>query len=172
MKRFRIAVIVFIFLAGIGLGSISLLGRLSQEQLRSAEGMKRFVNGQPPRTPNPTYLNVNWTPANGAGTNAVQVASSSTNYQDGTYTGQRAYAFYGYVQVRATVQNGRLQNVRVLEHPNHNGTSRYINSVAIPYLVQEAINVQDARVNLISGATLTSRAFVQSLDTALQKAGA
>jgi uncharacterized protein with FMN-binding domain len=100
--------------------------------------------------------------------NATKVSYGMT---DGTYTGQREYAYYGYVRVQAIVQNGKVQQVRVLEHPNDNGTSRYINSIAMPYLVQEAVQAQNSNVSLISGATLSSEAFVKSLTTALSQAG-
>jgi uncharacterized protein with FMN-binding domain len=90
----------------------------------------------------------------------------------GQFVGSREYAFYGYVKVRAIVQDGRLTDVVVLEFPSHAGRSRYISGVALPYLVEEALSVQNARVDFISGATLTSEAFSRSLDAALKKAGA
>lgn len=89
----------------------------------------------------------------------------------GEFTGTRENAFYGYVEVVAVVKNGKLADVRIVESPNHAGRSKYISSVALPWLVQEAVQVQTARVNLISGATMTSQAFTRSLDAALRKAG-
>ena len=109
------------------------------------------------------------TPSSGAAAN-VPMTQASYQTKSGTFTGGREYAYYGYVQVQAVVQNGQLQKVNVLEHPNDNGTSRYINSVAMPYLVQEAVQAQSSRVSLISGATLSSEAFVKSLSSALSKA--
>lgn len=90
----------------------------------------------------------------------------------GQFAGSREYAFYGYVKVRAIVKDGRLTDVVILEFPSHAGRSRYISGVALPYLVEEALSVQSARVDFISGATLTSEAFSRSLDAALRKAGA
>ncbi len=98
------------------------------------------------------------------------VQASYGNMSDGNYVGAREYAYYGYVQVAVVVQNGQIANVKVLEHPNDNGTSRYINSIAMPYLVQEAVQAQSQNINLISGATLSSMAFVKSLGTAISKA--
>jgi uncharacterized protein with FMN-binding domain len=91
---------------------------------------------------------------------------------DGTYTGRREYAYYGWMRVRAIVSGGRLRDVRILEYPSDNGTSRYINSVALPYLIQEAVQMQSSRVDLVSGATFTSDAFTKSLADALRRAGA
>lgn len=93
-------------------------------------------------------------------------------YADGSYTGSVADAFYGNVQVKAVVQNGRLANVVFLQYPNDRQTSLYISQQAMPYLTQEAIQAQSAQVDGVSGATDTSRAFVQSLSVALAKAKA
>jgi uncharacterized protein with FMN-binding domain len=91
---------------------------------------------------------------------------------DGTYEGRREYAYYGYVKVQAVVTNGKLSDVRLYEYPNDNGRSHYINSVALPYLIQEAVDAQSWKVDLISGATFTSEAFTKSLQAALSRAGA
>ena len=91
-------------------------------------------------------------------------------YKDGTYTGSSANAYYGNVQVRAVVQDGKLANVTFLDYPQTHQTSVYINSQAMPYLTREAIQAQSANVNVVSGATLTSQAFMQSLASALAQA--
>ncbi len=105
---------------------------------------------------------------------AVLVSSSATQVglKTGTFTGRREYAYYGYVRVRATVQNGALADVKVLEYPSDNGTSQYINGIALPYLIQEVVSANTWKVDLISGATFTSVAFLRSLQAALQQAGA
>lgn len=96
--------------------------------------------------------------------------TSSSGYKDGTYTGNPADAFYGIIQVQATISNGKITNVQFLQYPNDRGTSIYINSQADPMLAQEAIQTQSANVDIISGATDSSQAFVQSLLSALDKA--
>ena len=93
-------------------------------------------------------------------------------YADGAYTGIAANAFYGYVQVKALVQNGKLADVQFLQYPNDRSTSRFINSQAMPLLTQEAIQAQSANVDGVSGASDTSAAFQQSLASALSKAKA
>lgn len=91
-------------------------------------------------------------------------------YRNGSYTGSAADAYYGTVQVRATIQGGRLSNVEFLQYPNDRGTSIYINGIAMPQLTQEAIAAQSAQVDGVSGATATSQAFIQSLASALAQA--
>lgn len=96
--------------------------------------------------------------------------SAGSGYKDGTYTGPSVYVNWGYVQVQATVQSGQLSNVQVVQYPNERRTSVRINSFAVPELQQEAIQAQSANVDIITGATLTSEGFQQSLQSALDQA--
>ncbi|TGS13851.1 FMN-binding protein [Mesorhizobium sp. M2E.F.Ca.ET.209.01.1.1] len=91
-------------------------------------------------------------------------------YADGVYTGPAADAYYGIIQIQALVQGGRLTALKVLKYPNDRRTSVSINRQALPMLRDEAISAQSADVDIISGATLTSKAFIQSLGGALKKA--
>jgi len=91
-------------------------------------------------------------------------------YKDGTYTGSPADAFYGTVQVKAVIAGGKITDIQFLQYPNDRGHSVEINTYATPILRSEAIQAQNARVNVVSGATQTSQAFVQSLSAALQQA--
>lgn len=113
-------------------------------------------------TPVPTS-----TPSSGSSTAATPVAGS---YKDGQYTGSIADAYYGNVQVKATVSGGKLTDVTFLEYPNDRSTSVRINTQAMPYLRQEAISAQSASVDGVSGATYTSQAFAESLSSALSGA--
>ena len=91
-------------------------------------------------------------------------------YKNGTYTGSVADAFYGNIQVQVQISGGRITDVVFLQYPSDRGTSIEINSQAMPYLRQEAIQAQSANVNIVSGATDSSLAFRQSLQTALNQA--
>ena len=58
-------------------------------------------------------------------------------------------------------------------YPDHTDRSIFINQQAIPWLTQEVLKAQfNSNINLISGATDTSYAFVQSLQSAILKAKA
>ncbi len=100
-----------------------------------------------------------------------QVAAKKNASHDGVYLGAAYDAYWGNVQVQATIRNGRLVSVDVPQFPDHRNTSRAINRQALPYLQQEVIKAQSTRVNLISGATLTSEAYLRSLKSALKQAG-
>jgi uncharacterized protein with FMN-binding domain len=91
-------------------------------------------------------------------------------YLDGQYAGKPFDAYYGLVQIQANIANGKLESIDVLQWPKDRRTSRYINSNALPMLQQEVIAAQSAKVDLVSGATLTSEAFLRSLNSALAQA--
>jgi uncharacterized protein with FMN-binding domain len=96
--------------------------------------------------------------------------NSNQTYRDGQYTGQTADAYYGTIQVKAVIQNGKLSDVQFLNYPQDRNRSIRINQAAMPILKQEAIQAQSAQVQIVSGATDTSQAFQQSLDSALTQA--
>src|SRR5438270_9576354 len=102
--------------------------------------------------------------------NATQTPGSL--YKDGSYTGSVADAQWGVVQVKAVIQNGKITNVQFLQYPNDRNRSIEINSIADPQLSSEAIQAQSANVNIVTGATDSSDAFIQSLTDALSQARA
>ncbi len=95
---------------------------------------------------------------------------STRTYKDGQYTGTVADAFYGNVQVSAAIQGGKITDVQFLQYPNDRPQSRMISMYSTPQLKQEAIQAQSANADIISGATDTSQAFIQSLSSALSQA--
>ncbi len=101
---------------------------------------------------------------------ATPVPASSGMYKDGTYTGSVQDAYYGFVQVQVVIASGQITDVKFLQYPNDNPTSQNINSQAMPYLRQEAIQAQSANVSGVSGASATSPAFQASLASALAQA--
>jgi len=76
---------------------------------------------------------------------------------------------YGVLDVRVTVTGGRITDVSVPGLQTAEPTSQQISEQAIPVLRSEVLSAQSASVNGISGATFTSRAYVQSLQAALNK---
>jgi uncharacterized protein with FMN-binding domain len=107
--------------------------------------------------------------ATASGTSAT-TAPPGPVYKDGTYTGSVADAQWGYVQAQAVIQGGQITDVKFLQYPHDRGRSIEINQIADPELVQEAIQAQSAQVDLITGATDSSVAFIQSLTDALAQA--
>lgn len=70
-----------------------------------------------------------------------------------------------------TVAGGKITKVDVVEYPQNNQRDVEINDYAVPALVQETIDAQSARIDMVSGATVTSGGYLESLQAALDKAG-
>ncbi len=100
----------------------------------------------------------------------TRIVAATSGLNDGTYRGPVVDAYYGLMQIEAVVHNGRLATIHVLRFPNDRRTSIYINHQALPLLRDEVISAQTANVDIVSGATLSSEAFIQSLGAALGKA--
>ncbi|HEY8594740.1 MAG TPA: FMN-binding protein [Devosiaceae bacterium] len=100
----------------------------------------------------------------------VAASNSGPVYADGTYTGPSEDAYYGRVQMQVTIKGGKIAGFNLLDFPRHTGTSIEINRQALPMLANEVVTAQSANVNIISGATLTSEAFIRSLGAAFDQA--
>jgi uncharacterized protein with FMN-binding domain len=72
------------------------------------------------------------------------------------------------IGTRKTVKR-KITKVTVPESPNHTSRSVYINDQALPLLVQETLQLQFnmSKFQLVSGATDSSYAFANSLQSAL-----
>lgn len=64
----------------------------------------------------------------------------------------------------------KMKAVAVPTYPNHTDRSVFINSQALPILKSEALRAQSSSIDLVSGATDSSEAFAQSLQSAIVKA--
>jgi uncharacterized protein with FMN-binding domain len=89
-----------------------------------------------------------------------------------TITGDTYDTQYGPVQVQVTLRGRTITAVTALQLPDSHRRSIEISSQAEPLLRQEALQAQSAQIDLLSGATFTSEGYAQSLQSALDKAGA
>ena len=76
---------------------------------------------------------------------------------------------WGPVQVTVKVKGKKILDVAAT-YPTERPKSQFINEQAIPMLRTEVLQLQSARSQLIGGATMTSQAYAQSLQAALDKA--
>lgn len=111
-------------------------------------------------------------PAPTSAPNTTATPAPGALYKDGSYTGSVDDAQWGVVQVKAVITNGKISDVQFLQYPNDRSRSVYINSIADPQLTTEAIQAQSANVDVVTGATDSSLAFIQSLTDALSQARA
>ena len=110
----------------------------------------------------------------GSGTSSTSTRTTTTvaaGTYTGTVTGTAADTRWGPVQVRVTLAGGRITAVDVVQQPDGNGRDREINADAVPELVQETLTAQSADIDMVSGATVTSDGYVESLQSALDQAG-
>ncbi len=108
----------------------------------------------------------------GDGTDPTSGSSTSgSGSTTRTVTGQVAQTTWGPVQVQLEVTGSKVSNVTVLQYPSGNGKDQEINSYALPILTQETISAQGANIDMVSGATITSGGYLQSLQSALDQAG-
>ncbi|MCU7729186.1 FMN-binding protein [Actinoplanes sp. KI2] len=87
-----------------------------------------------------------------------------------TYAGSVAQTRWGPLQVSITVSGGKITDVAVPTYPSNNGRDVEINSQALPILRQETLDRQSADIDAVSGATVTSDGYKESLQSALDAA--
>jgi uncharacterized protein with FMN-binding domain len=86
-----------------------------------------------------------------------------------TYTGDAVQTQWGVVQVQITVENGKVTASDAIQHPT-GGHNDGINAYAVPILNSEAVSAQSANIDSVSGATVTSNGYTESLQSALDAA--
>ena len=77
---------------------------------------------------------------------------------------------FGPVQVRVTVQDGKLTEVVAVQRPAGNPRTDQINATALPKLREAALAAQSAEIDTVSGATYSSDGYRESLQAALDEA--
>ncbi len=99
-------------------------------------------------------------------------STPSTSTGTKVVTGDAADTRYGPVQLQVTFSGKKITNINVLQYPTESFRDQPINSYALPILNQEAMSAQSANIDVVSGATYTSDGYAQSLQSAIDKAGA
>ncbi len=112
------------------------------------------------------------TPTPSAATATPQATESAATPADtsSTFTGDAINTKYGPVQVQITVVGGQVTESVVTQVPWNDRKDQEINSRAVPILNAEAVSAQSADIDMVSGATYTSQAYIASLQAALDQA--
>jgi len=97
---------------------------------------------------------------------ATAQPSGATN---GSFTGDAVSMRYGIVQVKITVQNGKITDAQALQAPT--GSNDRYTQMAVPRLREQTITAQSANIQGVSGASFTSYGWYKSLVSAIAKAG-
>ncbi|MGY5011556.1 FMN-binding protein [Streptomyces sp. 900105755] len=98
---------------------------------------------------------------------AEPAPSSSAAASSGTVVkGTTVDTDKGPVQVQITFDGDRISAVTMLQQPNHPQTT-----AAVPVLVAETLKAQSADIDTVSGATITSDGYKESLQAAIDAKG-
>ena len=88
---------------------------------------------------------------------------------DGSFMGDAVTMRYGIVQVKITVQNGKITDAQAVKAPT--GSNDRYTQMAVPRLREQTITAQSANIQGVSGASFTSYGWYTSLVSAIAKAG-
>jgi len=108
--------------------------------------------------------------SSGGSSSASAGNSSSGGTTAATYDGASVQTRFGTVQVQVTIQDGKITEVTALQLTDAERKSAQISSRAAPVLRSEVLQAQSANVQTIGGATVTSDAYLSSLQAALDAA--
>jgi uncharacterized protein with FMN-binding domain len=86
-----------------------------------------------------------------------------------TFTGDPITMRYGIVQVKITVQGGKIIDAQAVKVPT--GSNDRYTQMSVPVLRERTIAAQSANVQAVSGASFTSYGWYTSLASAIAKAG-
>ncbi|MFG2461779.1 FMN-binding protein [Streptomyces sp. NPDC048523] len=92
--------------------------------------------------------------------------ASASEASSRTVDGSALSTEKGPVQVQVTFDGTKITAVKLLQQPNHPQTT-----AAVPVLVAETLEAQSADIDTVSGATITSEAYKESLQAAIDARG-
>lgn len=104
-----------------------------------------------------------------ASNSPAPTAAPSKSSKDGSFTGDAISIRYGTVQVKITVQNGKIVDAQAVKAPT--GSNDRYTQMAVPRLREQTIAAQSANIQGVSGASFTSYGWYKSLVSAVAKAG-
>jgi uncharacterized protein with FMN-binding domain len=108
--------------------------------------------------------------AAGQAASATHGASSTAPAAARTVTGAVASTQHGPMQVQLTLAGTKITKVTLLQRTDDGAESDQIDAYAIPKLTSETLAAQSAHIDAVSGASYTSSGYIQSLQSALDKA--
>lgn len=154
-------------LLGFKTHSPAVTGALPAAALPGGASSTPAAPSTPPRTPSSGPSSTpRTTPSSRPASTPPSTAAASR-----TLVGQAVQTQYGVVQVAATVQGGKITNVKFLQLTAYDDQSQQINSYAAPILLQQTLSAQSSQIDGVSGASYTSAGYAQSLQSALDQAG-
>ncbi len=100
----------------------------------------------------------------------ASVVSADSGNRALTVNGPAIRTRWGPVQVQLHITGQRITDVGVLQQPTGSAMDQAINAYALPTLRAQALAAQSAHIHGVSGATVTTTGYVQSLQAAIDAA--
>ena len=141
----------------IALAIISIVGALGINQKLAADSANAFGGGA-------LAGGTTGGTSTGTGTGTTPSTPAPATNTTKTATGDPIYYQFGTIQVKVKQVNGKLTTITYLQDQASAGRAQ-----AFPYLVQYAIKANGTNFGNLSGATYTTEAFKQALDSATSK---
>jgi uncharacterized protein with FMN-binding domain len=89
---------------------------------------------------------------------------------DGNYTGSQETTPFGDLKISIIVENGKISDITFITLPEDDNHSASLNRQASTKLESQTIAAQSADIDGVSGATYTSDAYIESLQSAIDQA--
>ena len=112
-----------------------------------------------------TTVNNNASNSGNSNSTNNDVVENTSKYKDGTYSGS-ASGFAGTLQVNVQISNDIITSITVTSHNDTPGFA----DMAIEEIPSKIIAIQSTSVDVVSGATYTSKGIINAVSDALSKA--
>ncbi|MFD9000005.1 FMN-binding protein [Streptomyces sp. NPDC059582] len=134
---------------------LSIAGLIPVWRYEASTGTSSSEVAAPAPTPSSTSSSSSSSSSSTSGASSQVVAGSTVTTEKGV------------VQVEVTFEGERIASVRMLQQPNHPQTT-----AAVPRLIEETLQAQNADIDTVSGATITTDGYKESLQAAIDARGA
>jgi uncharacterized protein with FMN-binding domain len=148
---------------GTTLGVVLVLSFKTPDATRTRTGVVAL--GSPGPSPSSAGSDTSASPSP-----ASTPSAAGAGLKEGQFTGQDVSMRFGDVQVKITVSGGRITDISALQMPFDRQRSQDISDYVRQPLHDEVLQAQSAQIDTISGATYTSDAYAQSVQSVLDQA--
>ncbi|MDD7765507.1 MAG: FMN-binding protein [Peptoniphilaceae bacterium] len=100
-------------------------------------------------------------------TDIEQIKKGFKNLVDGVYIGSSSGYYDNSIQVKVTVQNGKISKIELMKN---NDDSQYFDSDKAKILEQRIVNKQSTDIDTVTNATVSSKGYINAVVKALEKA--
>ena len=100
---------------------------------------------------------------------STQAVAAQTANVTRTISGSTVNTRFGPIQLKATVTNGKISDIQVVQYPSNDGHSIQISRYALPVLIQQTLTTQTADIQGVGGATYTTMGYKKSMQSILDQ---